>query len=82
MTFKGAVRIDGRFKGEIVSSDGTLIIGDQGVVESDIQVTNIVISGEVRGNIQAGNRIEIQSKAKVFGNIQGQSISIDEGAVF
>ena len=81
LSFSGAVRIDGHFKGEIVT-EGTLIVGESAVVESDIRVSHIIISGEIRGNIVADSRIEIHTPGKVFGNIEGPIIVIDEGVVF
>jgi cytoskeletal protein CcmA (bactofilin family) len=81
LSFTGAVRIDGRFKGDIVTK-GTLIIGETAIVESQIHVSYIIISGEVRGNIIAENRIEIHKPGKVFGNIQAPIVTIDEGVIF
>ena len=81
LSFKGAVRIDGRLKGEILT-DGTLIVGETASLESNIQVSHIIISGEVRGNITASDRIEIRAPAKVFGNIETPVLVIAEGVVF
>lgn len=81
LSFSGAVRIDGRFKGEI-HTEGTLIVGETAVIECDIVVSQIVISGEVRGNITAHNRIEIKAPGKVFGNIEAPAVVINEGVLF
>ena len=81
LSFKGTVRIDGRMKGEILA-DGTLIVGETASLESNIQVSHIIISGEVRGNITASDRIEIRAPAKVFGNIETPALVIAEGVVF
>jgi cytoskeletal protein CcmA (bactofilin family) len=81
LSFEGAVRIDGRFKGEI-SSDGTLIVGETAVIESEIKVSHIIISGEMRGNILASRKIEIHAPGKVFGNICAPAVVMDEGVVF
>jgi cytoskeletal protein CcmA (bactofilin family) len=81
LSFTGAVRIDGRFKGEIFT-EGTLILGEAAVVESEIEASHIIISGEVRGNILAKSRIEIHAPGRVFGNIQAPVVTIDEGVVF
>ncbi|MCD4715727.1 MAG: polymer-forming cytoskeletal protein [Desulfobacterales bacterium] len=81
LSFTGAVRIDGHFKGEIFT-EGTLILGEAAVVESDIEASHIIISGEVHGNILAKNRIEIHAPGRVFGNIQAPVVTIDEGVVF
>jgi len=81
LSFKGAVRIDGQFKGEIVT-EGTLIVGETAVIHSNVHVSHIIISGEFRGNILADKRIEIHAPGKVFGNIQAPIVVINEGVVF
>jgi cytoskeletal protein CcmA (bactofilin family) len=81
LSFKGAVRIDGRFNGEIFT-DGTLIAGESAVIKSEIHVSHIIISGEIRGNIIADKRIEIHAPGKVYGNIQAPVVVIDEGVIF
>jgi cytoskeletal protein CcmA (bactofilin family) len=81
LSFVGAVRVDGNFKGEILT-EGTLIVGESAIVESDIHVSHIIISGEIRGNIAAEERIEIHAPGKVFGNIQAPTVIIDEGVIF
>ena len=81
LTFTGAVRIDGRFKGEIFTQ-GTLIVGESAMIESEIHVSHIIVSGEIRGNIRADNRIEIHAPGKVFGNIQAPVVVIEEGVIF
>ena len=81
LSFTGSVRIDGRFKGEI-DSQGTLIVGETALLESDVHISHIIISGEFRGNILAESRIEIHAPGKVFGNIRAPVVVIDEGVVF
>ena len=81
LSFHGTLRIDGHFKGQIYS-EGTLIIGDKGVVEADIDTHFVVISGEVHGNINAAYSTEIHSKGKVYGSIVTSSLVIHEGVVF
>jgi cytoskeletal protein CcmA (bactofilin family) len=81
LSFSGTVRIDGHFKGEILA-DGTLFIGDDAVVESKVQVSQLVVSGEVRGDLFAAEKIEIHPPGKVFGNIQAPAVVMDEGVVF
>ena len=81
LSFTGSVRIDGRFKGEI-ESQGTLIVGETALLESDVHISHIIISGEFRGNILAESRIEIHAPGKVFGNIRAPVVVIDEGVVF
>ena len=81
LSFRGAVRIDGKFKGEIFT-EGTLIVGESAVIESTIHVSHIIVSGEITGNIVADSRIEIHAPGRVFGNIQSPVIVIEEGVIF
>jgi cytoskeletal protein CcmA (bactofilin family) len=81
LSFSGAVRIDGSFKGEIFT-EGTLIVGETANLESDIHASHVIISGEVRGNITAEKRLEVHAPAKVTGNIQAPVVTIDEGVIF
>ena len=81
LTFKGAVRIDGRFTGEIFT-EGTLIVGESAIIRSDIHAAQIIISGEIKGNIIADTKIEIHAPGKVFGNIQSPAVIIEEGVIF
>ena len=79
--FSGTVRIEGHFKGEI-AGDGTLIVGDDAVIESEVQVAHLVVCGEVRGNLSASEKIEIHPPGRVFGNLQAPAVVMDEGVVF
>ena len=79
LSFQETVRIDGHLKGEI-SSQGTLIVGEEALIEATIHTSTIVISGEIHGDITASTRIEIHAPAKVIGNIQAPAVVVDEGA--
>ena len=79
LTFKGSFRIEGSFKGTI-NSDSLLIIGERGKVEADIKVGQIVINGEIRGNVQASESVEIHGKGRVYGTIQTPKLIVEEGA--
>lgn len=80
LKFQGTLRIDGNFKGEIATG-GTLIVGEEGVIEANMYVSDIVIGGEIKGDIIAAKRIEIDPSGKVVGDIQAPSIVIRDGAI-
>lgn len=80
-TFNGTVMLNGKFQGEIVSSD-TLIVGEQGVVNATVRVGTVVINGELVGNVDAAERIELKGKARVFGDLEAPVIVLEEGVVF
>jgi cytoskeletal protein CcmA (bactofilin family) len=81
LTFHETIRMDGTFTGEI-SADGSIIVGEGAMIRADIHISSILISGEIHGNITAGDRIEIQPSGKVFGDIQALTVVIHEGGIF
>jgi len=82
LTFKETIRVDGRIKGKLVSSQGTVIIGENAVIEADVQVGVAIIRGKVNGRVEAGQRIEIYAPAQVTGDICAPTVTIDSGVVF
>ncbi|MDF1524947.1 MAG: polymer-forming cytoskeletal protein [bacterium] len=81
LTFEGTVRVDGQLEGEVYTKD-TLIVGESAVVAAEINVHTIVISGIVRGNINATGKIEVHRPGKLFGNVKTPSLFIEEGVIF
>lgn len=81
LSFTGAVRIDGKISGEIFSS-GTLIVGESAVIKAQIHIADMVISGEVHGDIFAEKKIEITVPGKLFGNIKTPKLVLEEGVIF
>jgi len=80
-SFTGAVRVDGKISGEIFSN-GTLIVGESAVIKAQIHVADIIISGEVHGDILAEKKIEITVPGKLFGNIKTPKLVLEEGVIF
>jgi cytoskeletal protein CcmA (bactofilin family) len=81
-SFKGMLRVDGHLSGKVNSEGGTLIVGNNGQVDADIEVAIATIHGTVNGDIVASQRLELGRAAKVNGNIQTPSLVIEQGAVF
>ena len=81
ITSKGTIRIEGAVSGRVESSD-TIVVQDSGRVKADLIATQVIISGEVRGNVFAHERLEITATGKVLGNITAPRISIAEGVLF
>jgi cytoskeletal protein CcmA (bactofilin family) len=79
--FKENFRIDGIFKGKILSGSG-LIIGETAEIEADIEVGSVTINGRVKGTIKAKEKIEIFSKGRVIGTVTTPKLVIEEGAFF
>ena len=80
-TFSGTVMLNGRFRGEIISND-SLIIGEKGVVNASIRAGVVMISGEVVGNVNASERVELRGNARVYGDVEAPVVVIEEGVLF
>lgn len=80
-TFSGTAMLNGKFKGVIQSTD-TLIIGEGGVVNANINGGCVLIRGEVVGNVIATERVELLGHAQVFGDVEAPVVIIEEGVLF
>jgi cytoskeletal protein CcmA (bactofilin family) len=81
LVFDGSVRIEGHYKGEI-ESGGMLLVGEGALIEGDVKVSTVIVSGEVRGLISAGTRVELKRPCRVIGDIKTPNLIMDEGVVF
>ena len=68
LTFDTHFRVHGKFTGEVIT-EGELIVGEGGEVEGEMRVGQVVVSGIVRGSIQASRRVQITATGKVFADV-------------
>ena len=81
LTFVGTLVLNGKFRGEIFSSD-TILVGETGQLEAEVQVGVAIVSGQVTGNIIARERVELRGSARIFGDIVTPVLVLEEGVVF
>ena len=81
LRFSDTIRINGKFRGTIEST-GKLIVGSTGHVEADINVGEMVIEGNVQGNIDASNTVKINKNGVLSGDIRTPDLEIQSGAKF
>jgi len=81
VTVSGTFRVEGELQGT-VSTPESLIVGKTGVVNATVKVKNATIGGKLFGNIEAENKIELQSGSHVEGDIKTKRLVIDEGVFF
>ena len=75
------LQVEGRFKGTIKLA-GDVYIGPTGIVDADIEADNVIVQGQINGNVLAHKQLQIQSSGKLVGDCTAQSIDIKEGALF
>ena len=77
----GSIRIDGKLEGGITEA-ASVIIGENGEVQGDVNANHIIIGGKIIGNMIATTSLEILTNAKIHGDIRTSNLSIAEGATF
>ena len=84
LTFSGGMRIDGIVRGNVKVTgnvDGALVLSQAARVEGEVKVTHAVVNGTILGPLQAKDYVELQSKAKVTGDVSYRTIEVQIGAV-
>jgi cytoskeletal protein CcmA (bactofilin family) len=81
MTSEGIFRLDGKVEGEIYHS-GTLIIGETAVIKGKLEVNALILDGVVEGEVIAKERVEIDSRGKLYGTILTPVFVIQDGGIF
>ena len=79
--FQGSITMDGRVKGKIFSGNGSLIVGENAVINADINVDSATVMGKINGSINAGSRIDAHPPAEITGDINATVISIKSGVI-
>lgn len=74
--------LDGEFEGTVELQEHRLTIGPNGRVQANVKAREIVIIGQIHGNIEASDKVEIRKEARLVGDIKTTRISIDDGAYF
>ena len=79
LVFKGSVRIEGRFRGEIISED-TLVIGESADIEGKLNVGTLIVNGTCRASVRASVLVELHKAGKFYGSIVCPSLIVEKGA--
>ncbi|MER2541373.1 MAG: polymer-forming cytoskeletal protein [Azonexus sp.] len=85
LRFTGGLRIDGEVKGNIEAADGasssTLVLSEQGRVEGPVTVSHLILNGTIVGAVTVTDSLEMQSKARIVGDVDYALIEMHQGAV-
>jgi cytoskeletal protein CcmA (bactofilin family) len=81
--FAGGLHVDGHINGNVKAQPeaGTFVsVSEQGCIEGSVIALNVLLNGTVKGDIEAGDRVELGSKARVLGNVHYAVIETAVGA--
>jgi cytoskeletal protein CcmA (bactofilin family) len=77
----GSIRIDGTLVGE-VHAKASAAVGTGGVVEGSVNAKNVTVAGKVKGVITATDKLILEAKSVLHGDIRAARLVVDEGAMF
>ena len=81
LNFKGTVRVDGKFIGDI-TSERKLILGREGVIEGNVTVNELVVHGSITGELRIHKRTILHQSARVVGTLTTPALAMEEGGIF
>jgi cytoskeletal protein CcmA (bactofilin family) len=84
IVFTGGLRVDGKVRGNITAkgdSNSTLVLSEHAMVTGNVTVPHIITNGTIKGNVRAAERIELQPKAEISGDVYYKVIEMSLGAV-
>jgi cytoskeletal protein CcmA (bactofilin family) len=74
--------VDGRVEGTVSLSEGRLTIGPTANVAADLAAKDVLIQGQVHGNIVASGRVELRAGCSVEGDIRALRLAVEDNAGF
>ncbi|MFH2062682.1 MAG: polymer-forming cytoskeletal protein [bacterium] len=77
---QGNVLIEGEVEGSL-KTEKFLRVGERARIGADVAAASATVAGEIRGNIDITDRLELESTAKVFGDIKTSDLVVASGAV-
>ena len=83
IAFSGGLRIDGKLKGNITAradDNSTLVLSENAVVTGDVSVPHMIVNGKIKGNVRSAERLELQPKAEISGDVTYKVLEIAAGA--
>ena len=80
LTFRGSARLDGQMAGE-VRAQGLLILGPTAHVHARIEVDELVVSGQLEGDVYARTRVALEPGARVNGSVITPRLQMADGAL-
>ncbi|MGY0612117.1 MULTISPECIES: bactofilin family protein [unclassified Luteimonas] len=75
----GHVRIAGKFKGD-VNVEGDLTIDGGARLNGGVRAKRVTVAGELEGNIESADRVELQPSAVVIGDISAGTLTVAAGS--
>lgn len=83
VSFSGGLRVDGSIEGNINATgddSSVLTLSDNGSIDGEVRVPNMIINGQVNGNVYASQHVELAPKARINGNLYYRMLEMAMGS--
>lgn len=83
LEFSGGLHVDGKIIGDVIAEEGSdalLILSEFGHIEGDVKVPNMVLNGEIIGDVFGSIRVELAPKSRINGSVYYNLIEMAIGA--
>jgi cytoskeletal protein CcmA (bactofilin family) len=82
--FKGGLRIDGQVRGNVTAEAGQhsfLVVGEHGRIDGEVRCDHLVVNGAINGPVHASELLEVQPKARIYGEVHYKVLEMHGGAL-
>jgi len=72
LRFSGGLHVDGAILGNVTGdqdADSAITLSEEGRIEGDVRVSNVILNGTVVGDVFALQRVELAPMARVTGTV-------------
>ena len=83
LIFTGGLHVDGKIVGNVIAEENSmavLILSENGAIEGEVKVPNMVLNGKIVGDVFGSNRVELAQKSRVNGSVYYNLIEMAIGA--
>ena len=83
LVFSGGLHVDGTINGNVSAEEGStalLILSEYGRIDGEVTVPNMVLNGEINGNVFGSTRVELAPKSRIKGSVYYNLIEMAIGA--
>lgn len=77
---QGNIIIEGSLEGSL-KTDANIFVSEKAKVVANVEAKDLVVNGEIKGNIKVKNYLSLGGTAKISGDIQYGELSVEKGAI-
>jgi len=84
LTFRDGLRLDGRIEGNVsgaADEKNLIVLSEHSEIVGRVEAYDAVINGTIKGDLVVTHFLELQSKARILGNIRYRNLRMECGAV-